>query len=254
MDVDKREAFLIRGDLMRYEVRYRSIATEPLRVKLYLKPGSQMAGYDPLWLDNLLAWSVVQEATRGKGVPDHTKPYRLCTPLKCLWTSRDGLPLWAATQFMPAGVNGRDITYWHKRAQCGEWTGTRTGNFAIRATQGRWMERRVPLPTVVAEWWEATCIGNAEEIGRLLSAVSFVGKRRSMGMGEVDRWVIEPGEFALHEDGRLTRPMPAEAFETGRELCGGMLPVGAPAPVGWTPPQWKPSLFRPGWWAGAELG
>lgn len=251
--MDKHTAFVIRGDLMRYEIRYRSIATEPLRVKLYLKPGSRLAGYDPLWLDNLLAWCVVQEATNGAGVPDHTKPYKLCAPLKCLWSSIDGLPLWAATPFSPAGVHGRDITYWHKRAQSGEWTGTKRGSFTISTTNGRWMERRVPLPTTVAEWWEATCIGNVEEIGRLLQMVTFVGKRRAMGMGEVDHWVIESGEFALHEDGRLTRPLPAEFFAMDMSTCDGLYPVGDPAPVGWTPPQWKPSLFRPGWWMGTEL-
>jgi CRISPR type IV-associated protein Csf3 len=251
--MDKRSAFAMRGELVKYEHRYRHLThVEPLRIKLHLKPGSQLAGYDPLWLDDLLAWCVIMEATHGHGVPDHTKPYKLVTPLQCLWQSADGLPLWAATPFMPCGVNGRDVTYWHKRAQSGEWTGTKTGNFSIRATQGRWMERRVPLPTVVAEWWEATCIGDAEEIGRLLGQVSHVGKRRSMGMGEVDHWVVEPGRFVLHEGGRLTRAMPAEAFDAS-DICGGLRPAGEPAPIGWTPPQWKPSLFRPGWWMGAEL-
>lgn len=237
--------------LMPYVERYAAMPMEPLTVHIHLQPGSRIAGYDPVNLDNLLARAVVDDATGGWGLPNEPGAYLLPVPLLCVWRSDNGHPLWAATQFVPDGLSARDVAYWHKRAQSGNWTGTKSGKFSIRSTSGRYMERRVPLPTVVAFEWVASCVGNATEIGRLLARITHVGKRRSNGFGEVRRWEIRQAEtFRLIADGALTRPLPAAAIEL---LPEGVLPVGEPAPVGWTPPQWKPALFAPGWWAGAEV-
>lgn len=234
--------------LQRYADRYGGVKGEPLRIILHLVPGSRIAGYDPVNLDNLLARAVVDEATHGLGLPSTPEAYRLPVPLVCLWRSPEGLPLWAATPFFPASDHALDVAYWHKRAQTGELTGTKTGRFAIRATQGRWMERRVPLPTQVCDTWQAWCIGDGEEIARLLRPLTHVGKKRSTGFGEVSRWRIEPAQsFELVHDGRLMRAMPAMA---AAQLLPWYRMSEEPAPVGWTPPQWKPSLFAPGWWPG----
>lgn len=228
--------------LQPYFERYAALPMEPLEIRLELHNG--LAGYDPLNLDNLLARAVVEEATRGELLPDEPGAYALPVPLHCLWRSPDGLPLWAATPFVPQGLQAKDIAYWHKRQQSGVWTGTKRGTFGISSTKGRWMERRVPLPVIVAEYWTAQCVGNRAEIARLLGPLVHVGKRRSNGFGEVKRWQVNSGEFALIRDGRLARPIPALAIE----LLGGYMPEGAPSPVGWTCPQWKPALFAPGWW------
>lgn len=238
-------------ELNLYQERYETIETQPLRIHLHLVHNSQLAGYDPVALDNLLARAVLMEATGGQTMLDSKRVYVLPVPLKRLWQSPEGLPLWAATQFWPEGVAVSDIVYWHKRVQRGEFTGTKTGKLSIKSTDGRWMERRVPLPVKAAcDHWCAECIGNPEEIARLLSTISHVGKRRSNGFGEVERWEIEEiAEFGLLREGVLTRPMIAEALP---ELLPGVRFAEEPAPVGWTPPQWKPDLFRPGWWSGTE--
>lgn len=234
-----------------YAERYAAMAFAPLRITLHLVPGSSLAGYDPLNLDNLLARAVVDEATGGAGLPNSAEPYLLPVPLQCLWRSPQDLPLWACTPFAPLGFSTRDIAYWHKRAQSGRWTGTKRGTFAITSTKGRWMERRVPLPVVTCEALVAHCVGNAEEIARLLKPLAFVGKRRSSGFGEVRGWQIEEaGDFSLVAEDRLTRALPALALSL---LPVGQVPEGQPAPVGWTPPQWKPSLFAPGWWLGTRV-
>lgn len=231
-----------------YAERYASLACMPLRVMLRLLPGSRIAGYDPINLDNLLARAAVEEATAGAGLPDEPGAYRLPVPLRCLWQSADGLPLWAATPFRPIGDSAGDVAYWHKRIQPGRFTGTPHGTFAIRSTNGRWMERRVPLPTIVADIWQADGIGNPAEVLRLLSRIAHVGKRRSSGFGEVERWEVAPlAEFRLIDgEGKTTRPLPEGALA----LLDGRVPEGEAAPVGWTPPEWKPALFRPGWWTG----
>lgn len=232
-----------------YQARYaRDAAHQPLRVTLSL--ASPLAGYDPLNLDNLLARAVVDEATAGQGVPHASAAYVLPVPLRRLWRSDDGLPLWAATPFVPAGVSAVDVAVLHKRQQVGEWTGTPSGHLNLASAAGRWMERRMPLPTTVAEAWTADAIGDASEIARLLARVSHVGKRRAAGFGVVVRWEVAPWDaWSLVRDGRLTRALPAEAVR----LLDGGLPAGTPAPVGWTPPQWKPDLFRSGWWPGTPV-
>ncbi len=113
------------------------------------------------------------------------------------------------------------------------------------------MERRVPLPVKACDVWQAWCIGVGDEIARLLQPLRHVGKRRSAGFGEVQRWIIESADdFQLVHEGRLMRSMPALALP---ELLPEYMPAEAPAPVGWTPPQWKPALFAPGWWPGTPV-
>jgi hypothetical protein len=239
-----------------HKERYEALPMHAARVSFRLHYGAQLAGYDPLFLDNLLAWCVVTEATKGAGVPDAPNDgYDIPTPLRCLWRSAAGLPLWAATVFRPRGTQATDIAYYHKRQQTGVWTGTANGRFNITPSDGRWTERRVPLPTAIAEWWEAECIGNANEIRRLLTEyANFVGKRRAVGFGAIDEWKVEEcEEFNLIHDDRITRPLPAEAFDTDATLLGGRLPEGAPMITGWTPPQWKPALWSLGWRTGTPL-
>jgi len=237
-----------------YIGRYQDIETQPLRVTLELVKGSPLVGYDPLNLDNLLARCVVDEATQGARLPSNPEGYVLPVPLRCLWKSAQGAPLWAATPFVPQGESFTDTHYYHKRLQSGLWTGTKRGQIKINASNGRYMERRVPVPSVTAERFVAHCIGNAEEIARLLGNLAHVGKRRAVGFGEVKRWLIdEEIEFYLVRNSKLTRNMPALAFDGTIEDCGlvpNSLPEGEPAPVGWTPPYWLPSQFAPGWWMG----
>lgn len=238
--------------LMPYVERYAALPCEPLVVRLYLETGSQLAGYDPLLLDNLLARCVVNEATGWEGLPSENDAngYLLPVPLQRLWADERGYPLWAATPFAPGPGAERDVQYWHKRRQSGRWTRTKSGTFSMPPARGRWMERRVPLPTVVAPYWEATCVGSATEIARLLKQLRYVGMRRAIGLGAVHHWEIEPAErFTLVQERRLTRSLPALAVD----LLDGDMPAEAPAPVGWTPPQWKPGLWALGWLVGTEV-
>ena len=79
----------------------------------------------------------------------------------------------------------------------------------------------VDVPAVVAPYWEATCVGNAREIARLLEQIRYAGKRRSVGLGAVHHWEIAAASegFALVRDGRLTRPLPALAVGSWTAPC-----------------------------------
>ena len=240
-----------------YVERYVGLRCEPLLVRLYLERGAQLAGYDPLVLDNLLARCVVNEATGWEGLPPENgaEGYLLPVPLQRLWVDARGYPLWAATPFLPSPDVEGDVFYRHKRQQDGQWTRGARGMFRIVATEGRWRDRRTPVPTQAASWWEAECVGNAMEIGRLLAQVYAAGKERGKGYGMVHHWEIDAMEsFHLmlpDECGfwRLTRSIPALAIE----MLSGAVPQEAPVLTAWTPPQWKPSLYAVGWPMGTAV-
>lgn len=257
--------------LMPYAERYAALPMEPLRVTLELVPNTRVVSYDPINLDNLLARMVLEDATGGDStMPDTHQVYRLPAPLQALWTSEEGLPLYACTALSPGGHTISDVAYIHKRAQTGHFTAVKNGVMGISTTNGRWMDRRIPFPTAVVidddflrarlpayysvgatpHCWFSDMIGNPEEIARLLLNVTFCGKRRAIGFGEVKAWHLDPiDSFPLEEDGCLTRILPEAALA----LLNGSLPEGLPIPIGWTPPQWKPSLHWLGWPAGTPV-
>jgi hypothetical protein len=231
-------------ELRSYAERYAALPLEPLRVTVTLRQA--MILYDPLYLDNLLARAILEMA-RGHAILDNTpEPYEFLLPLKCIWTAENGCPLWAASVFLPDGKTIADTVYLHKRLERLEFSERQP-----KSNVGRWMDRRIPYQTQQTETlrWYALCIGNAEEIAALLPLVRFLGKRRNVGFGEVAEWEIERwngGDLdTLVQDGRLIHALPEEGAGSL-----GICPNGPTSLIGWTPPQWKPSLFSMGWMAG----
>jgi len=233
-----------------YAERYVGLATMPLVVTLTLKQGAQLAGYDNLLLDNLLGACLVNEATGWKGLPDSEEGYAIPLPLRCLWRDAEGFPLWAATPFTPDGEWFKDVWYRHKKSPTGRFTATKSGRFNISPTDGRFMERRVPVPTTVAERFVAFCDGNVDEIARLLGLLTAAGRDRARGLGAIEHFDIDEAVgFFLADGSALTRSIPAEAIR----LLGNWTPQEPPSLISWTPPQWKPGLWRPGWRAGVRI-
>lgn len=256
-----------------YEAR-RNATYEALTIRLTLRQGSPLVSYDPVQLDNLLAFAVVQEATQGELIGNPPAPcvgWQIPLPLLCLWLSDRGLPLWCSSVFWPVPGIGeevvgaewrtQDVLYWHKRMPRGIWAeGGKSGRLSLNGSTGRWMERRTPVPVTLCTHWEAHCWGDKAEVTRLLSKIAFVGKKRAVGLGEVARWDVVSGvrdvvsdsksqpEDILFRDGILQRPIPAAYAQRARlELAE------VPSRVGWTPPQWNPKLFEEGWQPGTRL-
>lgn len=239
-----------------YAERYAAAPARPFRVTALLRPASPLALYEPPCLAGLLAAAVVREATAGAGLPDYRPGYDQPLPLRALGRYGPyGLPLWHAGRFEPVGPQAAGEEYWHKRAVDGGWTGTRTGEFSIRSTSGRHMERRVPQPVLDCREWRAEAVGDPEEAARLLREITHLGKHRGTGYGAVAAWRVEEvPEAPLALEGRLRLSLPAEArpdLEAAGLLSGRI--AEAPARVGWTPPLWNPALWLPGWYAGTPL-
>lgn len=120
--------------------------------------------------------------------------------------------------------------------------GPRTGT--LNLSSGADKPSRIPMPVMHADlvvWWAVAT--DVDEVRQLLGLVSHIGKKRSVGMGYVTRWDVDPTEswgegfpILLH-DGTPTRPIP-EGWPGVRET----------AARGWrcvTYPYWRRSSEEP---------
>ena len=130
------------------------------------------------------------------------------------------------------------------RSACGRVWLASFANYAVEESEGRWVNRkfpiaeaqllgepklrrinisagaqksyRLPLETVhlvddTMRWW---CLGDDAAIRELLALVSYVGKKRSTGLGKVREWTVEPCEpwpgFPVLRDGVPMRTLPRD--------------------------------------------
>ena len=232
-------AFIV-AQLEEYARRYADPAHHVgFRMVARLVDDSSLLGAQPPALDGQLAALIVAEALAGDGLEPSADAYSIPLPLTCLWRSADGLPLWAASQWRPAPSPGMkaqsDVAVLHKRAPEG-----------VNAQKGRWQERQMFHQTHPGALWEATGIGDVAEIARLFQGVRYMGKKRSVGYGEIVSLRIRPYRFSVAERGALVRAVPSTAM--------AVLGVDARGPAemtGWTPPAWLPSTWLPGYRAGS---
>lgn len=213
--------------------RYAELPVEPLVVCAELLTPVVHAESIGTHLDSILSFAALTAHPMQSGLD--SGPCVVPLPLQLAWVSDDGRPLWACSPLMPRqAVRGRE--YWHKRyptqrAEFGE-------RMAANTSAGRWREYRVPLATDSAEVLLALCIGNADEVLRLLTTtVSHIGKKGTQGFGRVGRWTVTPAGHTL-EDVLALRAVPVEFF-AGRQPTGVLAPNKA-----WTPPYW----YAP-WWS-----
>jgi hypothetical protein len=223
---------------------YGQMTYEPLTVRLWL--ASARAGYDSLNLDGLLAWCVLSSQM---AVPAMLNDAYYFIPLPCrmLWQSPEGYPLWATTAFLGQGWQTVDTEYTNR--QFDPELFTRRGRTLVQPGAGEWRPRRSVVPLENAAWYEAQCLGNGEEIERLLQQVIGVGKRRGAGYGAIDRYRVVPAEtYSYTTMGALARPIPAAA-----RGAVGRLPAIEPEMIGWTTPYWHPGLWALGWRTGTPV-
>lgn len=214
------------------------IAMQPLRI--IVEVSGPIAGYHALNLDNLLARLVVDRATEGNALDNDHSPYLLPAPLKILWRHpQTGLPLYAANPFAPVGHNRQIILWWHKRFIKSEYAAIRPGvsKGDIQPNQGRFKEKRIPLPAQTASHWYADCIGDGDAISELLRLCHAIGKRRMAAV--VAWWIVPMDEFAID------RPVPLNYLYSDDPAT---LPLNAQY-CGWTPPYWPGVPECQGWCA-----
>ena len=239
-------------DLLKpHEEKYRGIVQQGMKVEAVLT--DRLITTEPVTLDGLLAWAVVQEAQNeaGERIPFQEREdiAFLPLPLKRLWSDEAGGPLWCASFFIPDEVDS-DVEYFHKRAPDGHRTKSKhPESFGVKGVTGRWAERRTPFPVTIARKLEAWCLGDVAEVRRLLQYVTHVGKKTAEGFGIVREWIVEPVDVGerdcLIRDGKLARNIPAGY---------GGIEIEAPSELlGWAPPYWNKAYYGPGFRFGMRI-
>ncbi len=187
-------------------------------------------------------------------VPD--RPIMLDALLAAAVAVRDGLrPALTARDVVPIEIPV-------ERSGCGRLHMASAGHCAVEETELRWVNRRypiaeaqvmggpklrriniaaqhtkswrIPLATFhavgdVVTWW---CVGERATVIDLLALVGYIGKKRAVGMGRVERWEVEPCEawpgFPVLRDGLPLRPLPLDWADVRTEAEQAMSCVTFP--------------------------
>lgn len=232
-----------------YHDRYRDLPMQGMRVTCELQ-NNRVAGFEPGYLDNILAAAVVRET--GVRLETNNGLYDIPIPLRVAYESPDGRKLFASSCLVPPAESFEDRTYLHRRRQTGRYTAVKTGRFNIDPQRGRWMERRYVVKSTVSDSLVAYAIGDPKEVARLLQHIGYIGKYRSVGYGHVRKWTIEPMTLTIQDvflrDGKLSRNIPFDACESI-----GITPPEIPTHLcPWTPPYWHGASMSPGWRVGTQ--
>jgi hypothetical protein len=219
----------------------------PFQVIFHLsKP---VAGYGDMHLDALLQAAVVYDTLEGETLPPQATPYQIPVPLKVLWQSAQGVPLYDSSNLTTPGSVLKSVHWWVKSTGQEEYL-----PFANRKKDGSlWQPDegsgvhkayRVPLPTTQTPSLVAFGVGDMGEVGRLLEIIQMVGfgKKRGSGFGKITSIEILPGAFdtAIVQGGMLTRPVPLLALD-----ALGLKPntLDELQQIAFSPPYWLPANF-----------
>lgn len=161
-------------------------------------------------LDALLEYVVVQRAGLVAGFGPIQ---RVSTPL-----DREPQGRFAMCSSPAFSWEAREGRYIHRRFPIYEAQLLGDGKLRrVNISAGACRSYRIPGDVAWADgdairWW---CVGDLPGVEDLLSEVRYLGKRRAVGRGVVDRWSVEPCEswgdgFPVVRDGRPMRPLPLD--------------------------------------------
>ena len=86
--------------------------------------------------------------------------------------------------------------------------------------KGTYRAYHMPIYYRITRQIDWFCVGDGKEIGRLLSDVTHIGKKRAQGWGRVERWSIEPWphDWSEWREGKLTRGIPMNLIPPGQVI------------------------------------
>lgn len=182
----------------------------------------------PVHLDGLLSQAVL---TAHQCAPKFGDVCVVPLPIKMLWVSPKGFPLWAVSDMLEVDESVICREYWHKRypshrADFGEKLNAVT-------TAGRWKEYRVPLDGRRVNVLRSIVLGNKDEIERLLEFVTHIGKKGAAGYGRVAQWQVSGFVADGVEDLILSSKAVPIDCEQAPKQTGKLSPS-----IAWTPPYW----------------
>jgi len=112
--------------------------------------------------------------------------------------------------------------------------GTKNHIVILRTKRERFGNVKNDYPTIAASkvFWDVE--GHYDDIASLLKNAMFIGKKRTAGYGEIDRWDFEDGhnDGVLSADGKPLRPIPVPLYKGDTTL-----PI---VDAAWKPAYWDP--------------
>lgn len=204
--------------------RYLDLPCQPLKIT-----GTLLNGYIPsesLHLDGILSSAVF--TAHPCSYKTVVEPGIVPLPIVGLWQDKNGAILYASSDF-EADVEHKGQEYWHKRypSTHNEWVKPKQIN--AKTTAGQYKDYRVPVDVRMAKTVTAYCIGNKDEIQRLLGFITHIGKKSSQGFWRVVNWQVEPVSNVGINEILANRPVPIES---------GLKTHGKQRHATWTSPYW----------------
>lgn len=184
----------------------------PLEVTAELAGAIALPG-GPVALDALLAAAIAKR----DNIPPATCEAEI-VPIE-IPVARSACGRFHLASFSDGAFESRDRRYINRRFPLPEAQIFGESKFKrIDISTGPAKSFRIPLETGHLEhdrlrWW---CIGDRDAIAELLTTwIGYLGKKRSVGLGRVARWSVEPCEhwgdgFPVARDGLPLRTLPAD--------------------------------------------
>ena len=165
------------NELSVYWDNYIAAQSKMTAFKITAEVDGGLLGYNNLTLDGLLARLVVDEAMQGETLNNSSEPYLLPVPLKLAWLDKStNIPLWSCNHFKPVGTYCNSVHKIAKRIIKPEMVKNTKRRPKITNVSGRHKEQFISIPCITAESFEADCVGDVDEIARLLKKCNTLGK------------------------------------------------------------------------------
>ena len=184
----------------------------PLQVTARV-PGQIALPWGGVALDTLLTWSRAQELDLAP-----PRDASECQPVEIPLQLELGGRFYMCSDSVQI-MQDFDLRYTNRRAPIEQYQSMGPATGRVQITAGVDKSYRIPLEVghLRDERMDWFAIGNVPEVQRLLSLVGYLGKKRSVGLGKVERWEVValpdretwPG-FPVALDGKPLRPLPLD--------------------------------------------
>ncbi len=182
----------------------------PLRVQARIKTAISLPGA-PLMLDSLLASVVAREQGVDAGFVATLQPTEIVIPVAKSECGQYHLASAAEYEW-----EERESTWVNRPSPVAAAQLFGSSKVRIETSAGLSKPWRLPIATGwvkgdLLTWW---CVGDADEIERLLRMVTHLGKRAAVGKGEVAEWTVQQCEtwagYPVLRGGYPLRPLPTD--------------------------------------------
>lgn len=189
---------------------------------------------DGLPIDSLLQWGAYVLDGKPR-VLDQDPVLRYELPLKKMCSDK---PWWFwSASFAQYNIIQRSVYHANRSfpMERKNLLSSKIKSINVAATNTR--STRIPLPAILVDKIVWYCVGNKDKIELLLREVKHIGRKHTRGLGQVNKWIVEPFDknwSIIGPNNRLMRAVPYQFMDKQHERS--MFPIVS----GIRPPYWHP--------------